>query len=47
MSIGGRTNLINSRLSNSMIYHMSMSLIPKTNIERMDKLRSFLAREQP
>jgi hypothetical protein len=38
-SIGGRTVLINASLSNSMIYHMSMFLLPKTSIKRMDKLR--------
>jgi hypothetical protein len=31
--------LINSSLLNSIIYNMSMFLIPNTNIERMDKLR--------
>jgi hypothetical protein len=36
--MGGRKELINSTLSNSSIYHMSMFLIPKTNIKRMDKL---------
>jgi hypothetical protein len=39
LSSGGRTILINSSLCNSVIYHMSMFLIPKTNIERMYKLR--------
>jgi hypothetical protein len=31
--------LINISLSNSMIYQLSMFLVPKTNIERLDKLR--------
>jgi hypothetical protein len=46
LSMGGRKELINSSLSNSSIYHMSMFLIPKTNIKRLDKLRRtfFLAR---
>jgi hypothetical protein len=39
LSMGGRKELINSSLSNSSIYHMSMFLIPKTNIKRLDKLR--------
>jgi hypothetical protein len=30
MSIAGRTTLINSSLSNTIIYHMSMYLLPKT-----------------
>jgi hypothetical protein len=36
---GGRKELINSSLSNSTAYHMSMFLIPKTNLEMMDKMR--------
>jgi len=39
MSIAGRTVLINSSLSNSPIYHMSIYLLPKTIIARMDKVR--------
>jgi hypothetical protein len=39
LSIGGITILINSSLSSSVIYHMSMFIVPKTNIERLDKLR--------
>jgi hypothetical protein len=35
LSIGGRIILINASLSSFVIYHMSMFLIPKTNIERM------------
>jgi hypothetical protein len=33
---GGRKEFINSTLSNTSIYHMSMFLIPKTNIKRLD-----------
>ena len=39
MSIAGRTVLINSSLSNSPIYRMSIYLLPKTIIARMDKVR--------
>jgi hypothetical protein len=39
LSIAGRTTLINSSLVNSTIYHMSMYLLPKTVIKRMDKSR--------
>jgi hypothetical protein len=39
LSIAGRTNLINSSLSNTSIYHMSMYLLPKTVIKNMDKSR--------
>jgi hypothetical protein len=39
LSIGGRAIFINTNMSNSMIYQMSMYLIPKTNVERMDKMR--------
>jgi hypothetical protein len=39
LSIAGRTTLINSSLVNSTIYHMSMYLLPKTVIKRMDKNR--------
>jgi hypothetical protein len=41
MSYGGRTILINSSLSNSAIYHMSMFLLPKTTIKNLDKMRTF------
>jgi hypothetical protein len=37
--MAGRKELINSSLSNSSVYHMSMFFIPKTNIKRLDKLR--------
>jgi hypothetical protein len=39
LSIGGRTILINSSLSNTAIYHMSMFLLPKTTLKRMNKIR--------
>jgi hypothetical protein len=39
MSYGGRTILINSILSNSAIYHISMFLLPKTTIKNLDKMR--------
>jgi hypothetical protein len=39
LSIGERTILINSSFSNSMVYHMPMFFTPKTNIERMNKMR--------
>jgi hypothetical protein len=38
MSIAGRTVLINSSLSSSPIYHMSIYLLPKTIIAKMDKV---------
>jgi hypothetical protein len=45
---GARTILINANFSNSMIYHMSMFMIPKINIERMDKMRrTFFDRGEP
>jgi hypothetical protein len=37
LSIAGRTTLINVGLVNSKIYHMSMYLMPKIVIKRMDK----------
>ena len=39
LSIAGRTTLINSSLSSSFIYHMSMYLLPKTVIKALDKQR--------
>jgi hypothetical protein len=39
LSIGGRIALINSSLAKSTIYHMSMFLLPKTVIGRMEKGR--------
>jgi hypothetical protein len=41
MSIAGRTTLINSSLSNTIIYHMSMYLLPKTVSDKLDKHRIF------
>lgn len=39
MSFGGRLTLINASLSNTLIYHMSMYLLPLTVIQKMDKAR--------
>jgi hypothetical protein len=39
MSIAGRTTLINSSLTNALIYHMSMYLVPKTVVSELDKQR--------
>jgi len=39
MSIAGRTIQINSSLSSTFIYHMSMYLLPKTVTNKLDKLR--------
>lgn len=39
MSIAGRTTLINSSLSNSFIYHMSMYWLPQTSINSLDRQR--------
>jgi hypothetical protein len=39
LSMAGRTVLINFSLTNSSIYHMSMFLLPKTVIKRMDRGR--------
>jgi len=42
MSIAGRSTLISSSLNNSPIYHMSVYLLPKTIVNKMDKImRSF------
>ena len=48
LSIAGRTTLINSSLSSSFIYHMSIYLLPKTIVESLDKQRRtfFLARRR-
>jgi hypothetical protein len=45
MSSAGRTTLINSSLSNTIVYHMSMYLFPKTVAGVLDKQRGifFLA----
>jgi hypothetical protein len=39
MSSAGRTTLINSSLSGSFTYHMSMYLLPKTTTKAVDKQR--------
>ena len=39
LSMAGRLTLINSSLSSSFIYHMSMYLLPKTTIDFLDKQR--------
>jgi hypothetical protein len=39
LSMAGRTTLINSSLINTSIYHMSMFLLPKTVVKRLDKCR--------
>jgi hypothetical protein len=45
LPIAGRTTLINSSLINSTIYHMSMFLLSKIVIKRMDKgMRKFFWR---
>jgi hypothetical protein len=36
---GGVTVLINASLSDTPIYHISMYMLPKTVIKRMDKMR--------
>jgi hypothetical protein len=39
ISIAGRSTLISSSLNNAPIYHMSIYLLPKTIISKMDKIR--------
>jgi hypothetical protein len=39
LSYGGRSVLIKASLSNTTIYHMLMFLLPKTTIEKMEKIR--------
>jgi hypothetical protein len=39
LSIAGRTTLINASLVNTTIYHMSMYLMSKNVIKKMDKGR--------
>lgn len=39
MSIAGRSTLISSSLNNAPIYHMSIYLLPKTILNRLDKIR--------
>ena len=42
LSIAGRTTLINSSLSSSFIYHMSIYLFPKTVVAKLDnQIRMF------
>jgi hypothetical protein len=46
MSIAGRTTLINSSLNNTQIYHMSIYLLSKTIIDKLDKTRrAFFGKE--
>ena len=37
LSIVGTTTLISSSLNNSPIYHMSVYLLPKTTVKKLDK----------
>lgn len=39
MSIAGRTTMIDSSLSNTFIYHMSIYLLPKTTTDILDEQR--------
>jgi len=39
LSMAGRLTLINSNLSHTFIYHMSMYLLPKTTTDTLDKQR--------
>jgi hypothetical protein len=39
MLIAGRTTLINTSMTNSPIYHMSIYLLPKTIVKNLDKIR--------
>lgn len=39
LSIAGRATLINSSLSSTFIYHMSMYLLPKGTTDKLDKQR--------
>lgn len=39
LSLGGRVTVINSCLTSSPVYHMSMHLLPKTIIAKLDKIR--------
>jgi hypothetical protein len=47
MSIAGRSILISASLNNSPIYHMSVYLLPKTMVNRLDQIRRrfFFAKE--
>jgi len=44
MSIAGRKTLIDSSLTNAPIYQMSIYLLPKTVVNRLDKIRRTLFR---
>ena len=39
MSIAGRSTLISASLNNSPIYHMSVYLLPKTIVKKLDQIR--------
>jgi hypothetical protein len=39
LSIGGRSVLIKASMSNTTVYHMSMFLLPKTCVKKMEKNR--------
>lgn len=41
MSIDGRSTLISSSLNNAPIYQMSIYLLPKTIVKKMDQIRTF------
>ena len=43
LSIAGRTTLIRFSLNNAPIYHMSIYLLPKTVLNKLDKLRRFFS----
>jgi hypothetical protein len=46
MSIAGRTMLINASLSNTAVYHMSIYILPKAIIDKIDKIRrAFFGKE--
>lgn len=39
LSIEGRVTLLNACLSATPVYHLSMHRVPKTNLEKLDKIR--------
>lgn len=39
LSIGGRVTLLNACLTATSVYHMSMNLLPKSNLIKLDKIR--------
>ena len=45
MSIAGRKTLIDSSLTNAPIYQMSIYLLPKTVVNRLDKIRRTFFRQ--